>query len=79
MAVSDMVTIGKFTPQQRADMSAWAGCITGAEDVADYVKWMKDAGFTNISIRDKNNPELELSHLPANEGAAQILAHALRP
>ena len=74
LAVSDMVTIGKFTPQQRADMSAWAGCITGAEDVADYVKWMKDAGFTNISIRDKNNPELELSHLPANEGAAQIFS-----
>lgn len=74
LAVSDMVTIGKFTPEQRADMSAWAGCIAGAEDVADYVKWMRDAGFRDISIRDKNNPELELSYLPANEGSAQIFS-----
>lgn len=74
LAVSDMVTIGKFTVEQRADMSAWAGCITGAEDVADYVAWMEDAGFTQISIRDKNNSDVELAHLPANEGPAQIFS-----
>ena len=40
IAASDMVTQGKFSPQERADASAWAGCITGAEDVADYVSAM---------------------------------------
>lgn len=74
LAVSDMVTIGKFTAEQRADMAAWAGCISGAEDVADYVTWMKEAGFTQISIQDKNNPDVELSNLPADEGSAQIFS-----
>lgn len=62
LAVSDMVTQGRFTPEQRADMSAWAGCITGAEDVVDYVKVMEDAGFAGISVQDKAAPQIELAH-----------------
>ena len=46
LAVSDMVTIGQFSAEERADMSAWADCVTGAEDVADYVAAMQAAGFT---------------------------------
>ena len=60
LAVSDMVTQGRFTPEARADMSAWAGCIAGAEDVVDYVNAMQAAGFTDISVRDKNAPDIEL-------------------
>lgn len=74
LAVSDMVTLGKFTPEQRADMAAWTGCITGAEDVADYVGFMKAAGFTQISVRDKNNPDVELAESLAHEGEAQVLS-----
>ena len=74
LAVSDMVTLGKFTPEQRADMAAWTGCITGAEDVADYVGFMKAAGFTQISVRDKNNPEVELAESLAHDGAAKVLS-----
>lgn len=61
LAVSDMVTLGRFTPEERADMSAWAGCVTGAEDVADYVGAMRAAGFAEISVRDKQQPEQELA------------------
>jgi SAM-dependent methyltransferase len=61
LAVSDMVTLGRFTPEERADMSAWAGCVSGAEDVADYVGWMRDAGFAEVSVRDKQQPEQELA------------------
>lgn len=74
LAVSDIVTQGRFTPQERADMSAWAGCITGAEDVADYVAAMKTAGFTQISVRDKAEPAVELAGLPPNEGPAQLFS-----
>ena len=74
MAVSDVVTLGKFTPEQRADMAAWTGCITGAEDIADYVGYMKAAGFTNISVRDKNNPDVELADSLAHEGEAKTLS-----
>lgn len=74
VAVSDMVTKGQFSPQQRADMSAWAGCISGAEDVADYTAWMIEAGFVNISIVDKENPEVELAHIPAHQGEAHLFS-----
>ena len=74
LAVSDMVTLGKFTPEERADMAAWTGCITGAEDVADYVGFMKAAGFTHISVRDKNNPDVELADSLAHDGEAKVLS-----
>jgi len=74
LAVSDMVTTGQFTPEERADMSAWAGCITGAEDVADYVAAMKAAGFQQISVRDKGRPDVELADAPRGEGAANLFS-----
>ncbi len=74
LAVSDMVTLGQFTPEERADMAAWTGCITGAEDVADYVAAMRAAGFTDISVRDKAHPEVELAQAPRHAGPAQVLS-----
>lgn len=60
LAVSDIVTQGRFTLEERANMAAWASCITGAEDVADYVAAIRAAGFTDISVREKATPDLEL-------------------
>jgi SAM-dependent methyltransferase len=74
LAVSDMVTQGRFTPQERLDMSRWAGCITGAEDVTDYAAWLETAGFTNISIRDKGAPDIELANSISLDQAARIFS-----
>ena len=74
LAVSDMVTQGHFTPQERMDVSRWAGCITGAEDVTDYVVWLKAAGFTNISIRDKGAPDIELANSMSLDQATRIFS-----
>jgi SAM-dependent methyltransferase len=62
LAVSDIVTQGRFTPEQQADMASWTGCIAGAEDVSDYVTAMRQVGFTAISVRDKAAPDVELAH-----------------
>lgn len=61
LAVSDMVTQGQFSAEARADLAAWSGCITGAEDVSVYVEAMRQAGFRQISLRDKQAPEVELA------------------
>lgn len=74
LAVSDMMTRGLFTAEDRADMSAWAGCITGAEDVARYAEAMRAAGFVDISIVDKAQPDVELAELPLESGAAQLFS-----
>lgn len=74
LAVSDMMTRGQFTEQERADMSAWAECVTGADDVADYVEAMRLAGFEDISIRDKARPENELAAVMRGEGPAELFS-----
>lgn len=82
LAISDIVTLGQFSPDERANMAAWTGCITGAEDVADLTAAMRQAGFQAISIRDKANPDVELADSPRQTGPTQVLSAritAVRP
>lgn len=74
LTVSDMVTVGKFTPEQQADMAAWSGCITGAEAITDYTTMMESAGFGDISIRDKANPEVELADKLGQTDGVRLLS-----
>ena len=59
-AISDMVTIGHFSAEQRADMKSWSACVAGAEDAATFAQLLRTAGFENVSMRDKGNPNIEL-------------------
>ncbi len=74
VAVSDMMTRGLFTAEDRADMAAWSGCVTGAEDVARYAEAMRAAGFVEISIVDKGRPDVELADLPLESGPANLFS-----
>jgi arsenite methyltransferase len=74
LAVSDMMTVGRFAPAERADLSAWAGCVTGAEDVSIYVAAMRAAGFDEISIVDKAEPAVELAGKAAESGPARLFS-----
>ena len=58
-SVSDMVTEGEFPPQLRANINAWAGCITGALDQADYLQKMRRAGFTEVEVESRVSYGLE--------------------
>lgn len=82
LALSDMVTQGRFSDAERTDMAAWAECITGAEDVGDYVEAIKAAGFKDISVRDKGNPDIELAESLSIGGPARLFSArvtALKP
>lgn len=74
LAVSDMVTQGRFSSKERADMNAWSECITGAEDIGDYVAAIKSAGFEQISVRDKGNPQIELVGSLSLDGPARLFS-----
>lgn len=74
LAVSDMMTLGRFSPEERANLSAWAGCVTGAEDVALYAGVMRAAGFVDISIVDKGEPNVELVDHPLESGRARLFS-----
>jgi arsenite methyltransferase len=50
LGVSDIVTDGPLPAALKQSLSAWAGCVAGAVEAADYIGMMEAAGFTNISI-----------------------------
>lgn len=82
LAVSDMVTQGRFSAAERANMDTWAACMTGAEDVVDYVGYTQAAGFTDISVRDKAAPQVELAgslSLPTGARLFSALVTAVKP
>jgi SAM-dependent methyltransferase len=74
LAVSDMVTIGRFSAEERADLVAWSACISGAEDVAGYVTAVQAAGFTAISVREKGQPESELAAANQEDGSPRLFS-----
>jgi len=53
VSVSDIVTEGDLSPERRADMSSWAGCIAGAIDVTEYTGLMRAAGLVDVQVVDK--------------------------
>ncbi len=59
LAVSDIVTEGHFSNQLRANLSAWADCITGAIDQDEYLAKMQDAGFTAVEIESRASYGIE--------------------
>jgi SAM-dependent methyltransferase len=57
--VSDVVTEGQFPEQLRANVNAWAGCITGALDQNDYVAKLGQAGFVEVEVESRSSYGLE--------------------
>jgi SAM-dependent methyltransferase len=49
-AVADIVTEGEMTPQERANMDAWAECLTGAIDQGVYLDMLRQAGFADVQV-----------------------------
>jgi SAM-dependent methyltransferase len=50
LAVSDIVTDGPLPAAVKQDLAAWAGCVAGALDVADYVAAIEAAGFASVTV-----------------------------
>ncbi len=50
LAVSDVLSRGEIPAAIRSSMEAWVGCIAGAMDQEDFMKLVRDTGFTNASV-----------------------------
>jgi arsenite methyltransferase len=50
LAVTDIVSDGPLPEQVRRDLGAWAACVGGALDVADYVAAIEQAGFADVQV-----------------------------
>ncbi len=51
LSVSDVVTKGKMPEKMVRAAELYAGCISGAVELEDYLQMMKQAGLTDISIQ----------------------------
>jgi len=79
IAISDIVTLGDFSPALRADAQKWAECVTGALPAEEYSGLMRAAGFASIRVVDKADAG---EIIPAAPGMPRILSAritALRP
>ncbi len=50
-SISDIVLVGNLPEALRQDAEMYAGCVAGAIQKEDYLQYIKDAGFTNITIQ----------------------------
>jgi len=48
--LSDIITSGDLSPALRQNLSAWAGCISGALDEQHYLQLIREAGFATIEV-----------------------------
>ena len=55
VSISDIVTEGEFSDELRADAEKWAECVTGAIDVEAYTGLMREVGFADIQVVNKDD------------------------
>ena len=53
LAVSDVVATAELPEEWRKDMSLLSGCISGATEIDELARIMRDAGFVDVSIEPK--------------------------
>lgn len=63
LAISDIVTEGELPAALKKDLEAWAGCLSGAQDVGDLRRMLTQAGFVNIQIEPKYFDDAALDDL----------------
>lgn len=57
-SISDVVTVGELPPGVKKDAELFAGCVSGATDLDEYLEIVKSAGFNNLKIQNKRQIEV---------------------
>ncbi len=52
-SISDIVLEGKLPESVRKSAEMYAGCVSGAEQMTDYLDTIKKAGFVNLTVQKK--------------------------
>ncbi|MCW4009436.1 MAG: arsenite methyltransferase [Candidatus Bathyarchaeota archaeon] len=71
MVISDMVLLREIPKGIQENVAAYIGCISGAEKKSRYLKHIKQAGFTDITVIEETAMPVEA--LVTEETTAQIL------
>lgn len=69
-SVSDIVLVGSLPEGLKASAEMYAGCVSGAIDMKDYLQTIEQAGFTNIEVQKEKKivlPDAILSQYLSRE------------
>ena len=55
LLVSDIVLTGQLPPQVRDSVELWAGCLAGALPEQEYLRLIREAGFSELSVVSRKN------------------------
>jgi len=90
--VSDVVIKGTLPDKMKEDAVMYAGCVSGASEMNDYLKIVEDTGFLNINVHKEkeiklpesilagyNNPGESGSFHKGAEGIFSITVSAIKP
>jgi arsenite methyltransferase len=73
--ISDVVTTGKLSEKMRKDAEMYAGCISGASEMVEYLKIVETAGFLNIKVHKQKQIKLPDSLLAEYNDKSEISAY----
>ena len=51
LGISDVVAEDRLSPDERAERGSYVGCIAGALSKAEYENGLREAGFSDVSVR----------------------------
>lgn len=82
--VSDVVVKGALSENARSDAELYAGCVSGASTMDEYLGFIRDSGFTDIKIHRQKKIEMPGSVFDTEEdcgagGAYSITISATKP
>lgn len=66
-SISDIVLQGELTDELRREASLYAGCISGAVQKEEYLRTIRDTGFTNVIVQKERKIDIP------NEVLARVL------
>lgn len=56
--VSDVVVKGYLPEKLKKDAEMYVGCVSGASEINEYLKFIKEAGFNNLKVHKQKEIEL---------------------
>ena len=60
LSVSDIILEKELPDFLKNSLTGHIACVSGAEEIEDYLKYIRDAGFSDIKMESKSSFPLEL-------------------
>jgi ubiquinone/menaquinone biosynthesis C-methylase UbiE len=73
--VSDVVVKGSLSEKMKKDAEMYAGCVSGASEISEYLTIVEDSGFLNIKVHKQKEIKLPDSLLSDYNDANELKSY----